>query len=70
MGVPSPSPRTAKQLAEELTPHLEALANIHYLMERRAEEPSQLQALKNNEQTVFEELVQCVLRSLSDAEGT
>lgn len=70
MGQQSHPPRTARELAEELVPCLEALANVHYLMELRTGEPSQLQLLKNTEQRVFQELVGCVLRSLAIPEGT
>jgi hypothetical protein len=68
MGQFSHHPRTAKELAEELIPSLEALANIRYLLELRAAEPSQLQVLKNTERKVFDEMVQCVLKTLSEPE--
>jgi hypothetical protein len=65
VGEPSPSPRTARQLAEELVTTLEALANIYYLKEKCVD-PLRLSELKTTENRVFGELVQCVLRALSE----
>ena len=69
MGEPSHSPRTARQLAEELITSLEVLANTHYLMEHCAD-PSRLSELKIIEKRIFGDLVQCVLRSLSEPGDT
>ena len=53
-------PRTARELAEELAPLLEALANIRYLIERGHAE------LSDHEAVIFGNLVQQVLRALKE----
>jgi len=53
-------PRTARELAEELAPQLETLANIRYLIEQGHAE------LSDHEAVIFGRLTQQVLRALRE----
>jgi hypothetical protein len=68
MCVPSRNPRTARELAEELIPDLEALANIHYLIAHFSEQTSRLKELQRTEEKIFDDLVQRVQKTLLQAD--
>jgi hypothetical protein len=52
---------TARQLADILVPHLEALANVHYLLDTNLKEPARLRELRKLEDEIFDEVLQKVL---------
>jgi hypothetical protein len=52
---------TARQLADTLVPHLEALANLHYLLDTSLKEPARLRELRKLEDEIFDEVLQKVL---------
>ena len=58
-----PEPRTAKELARELSPLLEALANLRYLFDHH---PSYRVSLKQYESDAFERLLGLVSKALVD----
>lgn len=61
MGEPIPAgDRPAKKLAKELLPHLEALANIHYLLDRHVEAPALLAQLRTIEDEAFNAILKIV----------
>jgi hypothetical protein len=66
--VPSRNPRTARELAEELIPDLEALANIHYLIAHFSGQTSRLEELQRTEEKIFDDLVQRVQKTLLQAD--
>lgn len=52
---------TASDLAHALIPHLEALANLRYLMDLYVAEPTQLQNLLVLQDEVWQEILQQVM---------
>ena len=54
-------PRTAKELARELSPLLEALANLRYLFDHH---PSYRAELEEHELNTFERLIEVVSKAL------
>jgi ribosomal protein L29 len=56
-------PHTAKELAKELSPMLEELVNLRFLLER---DPSNRTILEAREAIAFERVVNHVLRVLAD----
>jgi hypothetical protein len=55
--------RTARELAAALLPQLEAIANIHYLLDKHVEDPDSLRRLRTLEEEVFESLLAEVERA-------
>ena len=56
--------RPAKELAQELLPHLEAVSNLHYLLDRHVEDPQSLKELRAIEDEAFQAMLQRVLTHL------
>ena len=56
--------RPAKELANELLPHLEAVANLHYLLDQHVENPGSLKELRAIEDEAFNAMLQRVLTHL------
>jgi hypothetical protein len=54
----------SKELAHELLPHLEAVANIHYLLDQHIESPERLKELRLLEEKIFGEMLQVVLEQV------
>ena len=61
---PANTPQNAKQLAHKIAEPLEALANIHYLMERESD-PQRLRDLQKQDREILNTLLQAVLDVLS-----
>ncbi len=59
---------TAGDLAHTLLPHLEALANVHFLLDTNIESPSHLKRLRQLEEEIFTVVLRVVLEA-SRAEG-
>jgi hypothetical protein len=57
--------RTARDLAEDLNPILETLANISYLVEHN-QEPQRLRELVRTGSQAMEKLTDCVQKELKD----
>ena len=56
--------RPARELTNELLPHLEAVANLHYLLDRHVEHPEKLKQLRTIEDEAFNAMLQRVLSHL------
>ena len=56
--------RPARELARELLPHLEAVANLHYLLDHHVEDPASLKELRVVEDEAFNAMLQRVLAHL------
>ena len=63
MGETQQAVTTARELAEALLPHLQTLANLHYLMNCYIGEPAQLQELRAHEDKVFSQVLEKVRAS-------
>ena len=49
-------------------PHLEAVANIHYLLDQNIDDPESLKELRLLEEKVFGEMLQIVLEQLKEGQ--
>ena len=56
--------RPARELAQELLPYLEAVANLHYLLDRHVENPESLKELRAIEDEAFNAMLKRVLTHL------
>jgi hypothetical protein len=61
---PKSGDRSAKELAHELLPYLEAVANLHYLLDWHVLEPTRLQELRAVEDEAFNAVLKRVLSHL------
>jgi hypothetical protein len=59
---------TASQLADELLPHLEALANLHYLIDKNVLDPARIKDLRLLEDNIFGDLLHLVRKAVIDHE--
>jgi hypothetical protein len=56
----------AEDLARSLLPYLEAVANLHYLLDLHVDNPQRLKALRAIEEDTFEKMLSLVLSCLPD----
>jgi hypothetical protein len=56
--------RPARELAKDLLPHLEAVANLHYLLDWHVEDLASLKELRAIENEAFRAMLQRVLAHL------
>ena len=60
---PANTPQTAKQLAQKLVEPLEAMANVHYLIEHE-NDPGRLQDLQEQDREILNRLCQSLIDAL------
>jgi hypothetical protein len=57
---------TARELATSLLPHLEALANVHFLLDKHLQNPETLRSLRLLEEDIFADVLQLTRRALEN----
>ena len=58
----------SQELADLLLPHLEAVANLHYLLDVNIEKPERLKELRLLEEKIFGEMLQTVLEQVKEGQ--
>ena len=56
--------KPARELANQLLPHLEAVANLHYLLDHHVADPASLKELRAVEDKAFNVMLKLVLSHL------
>jgi hypothetical protein len=57
---------TARELANSLLPHLEALANVHFLVDLNVENSESVKTLRLLEDEIFADLLRLTVKALQD----